>query len=103
VGAGSGRAARILESLALGTPVVASPASLSRLDDVVPGHHVLTADSDADVADAISLLLREPVVANTIARNARALVERSLAWRAVIPRYEDVYRRVGESAMVEAA
>lgn len=100
---GSGRTVRILESLALGTPVVASAASLSRLDPVVPGHHVLAADGDADFADAISLLMREPVVANTIARNARELVERSLTWRAVTQRYEDVYRRIGRRPMEQAA
>jgi glycosyltransferase involved in cell wall biosynthesis len=100
---GAGRNARLLEALALGTPVVATTASLSRLDAVVPGHHVLTADGDGELVDAISLLMREPVVANTIARNARELVERSLTWRSVAQRYEGVYRRVGTLAMERAA
>jgi glycosyltransferase involved in cell wall biosynthesis len=100
---GVGRTTRLLEALALGTPVVGSPASLSRLDAVVPGHHALSADSDTDVADAVSLLMREPVVANTIARNARELVERSLTWRAVTQRYEDVYRRVAQARTEQAA
>ena len=98
-----GRTRRLLEALALGTPVVASPASLSRLDAVVPGHHVLSADSDAEVAEAVSLLMREPVIANTIARNARDLVERSLTWRAVTQRYEHVYRRIAEVRLERAA
>jgi glycosyltransferase involved in cell wall biosynthesis len=100
---GVGRTTRLLEALALGTPVIGSPASLSRLDAVVPGHHVLSADSDADFADAVCLLMREPVVANTIARNARELVERSLTWRAATQRYEDVYRRVAQRPMEQAA
>ena len=100
---GVGRTTRLLEALALGTPVVGSPASLSRLDAVVPGHHVLSADSDADFVDAVSLLMREPVVAHTIARNARELVERSLNWRAVTQRYDDVYRRIVKPPLEQAA
>jgi glycosyltransferase involved in cell wall biosynthesis len=103
VASSAGRTSRLLEALALGTPVVASAASLSRLDAVVPGHHVLTADSDADVAHAVSLLMREPVMPNTIARNARDLVERSLTWRAVTQRYEHVYRRIAASRLEQAA
>jgi glycosyltransferase involved in cell wall biosynthesis len=100
---GVGRTTGLLEALALGTPVVGSPASLSRLDAVVAGHHVLSADSDADFVDAVCLLMREPVVANTIARNARELVERSLTWRAVTQRYDDVYRRIVQPRMEQAA
>jgi len=102
-GTGAGRTARLLEALALGTPIVATAASLSRLDAVVPGHHVLTADGDGELVDAISLLMREPVVANTIARNARELVEQSLTWRAVAERYDDVYHRVGKLTTALAA
>jgi glycosyltransferase involved in cell wall biosynthesis len=100
---GAGRAARILEALALGTPVVASAASLSRLDDVVAGHHVLAAESDADFADAVSLLLRQPIVANTLARNARALVERDHAWAAVARQYDALYQRLGRRRAEQAA
>jgi len=47
--------------------------------------------------------MREPVVANTIARNARELVEQSLTWRAVAERYDDVYHRVGKLTPALAA
>jgi glycosyltransferase involved in cell wall biosynthesis len=99
---GFGGKARLLEALALGTPVVASQASLSGLDDVLPGHHVLTAETDAEFADAIALLVREPVVANTFARNARELMERRFTWRAVAQRYEALYTRLA-SAPAELA
>ena len=100
---GSGRKGRILEALALGTPVVASAASLSGLDDVLPGHHVLTADTDADFADAVTLLMREPVVANTIARNARDLVEQRFTWCTVTQRYEALYGRLAAAPVATAA
>jgi glycosyltransferase involved in cell wall biosynthesis len=100
---GAGRVTRLLEALALGTPVVASPASLSRLDDVAPGHHVMTAVSDAEITDAVCLLLREAVVGATLARNARALVEQRRTWRTVAERYEHAYQRLARPALERAA
>jgi len=101
--AGFGRKARLLEPMALGTPVVASGPTLSGMPDVVPGHHVLAADSDAEFADAVVRLLREPLVANTLARNARALVERRFTWHTVAERYEALYARLRPARAVEAA
>lgn len=95
---GIGATARLLEALALGTPVVASHRSLSGLPDVLPGHHVLAADSDDEFADAVLTIMREPVIANTVAHNARQLVERCHTWTAVAARYEAVYARLTPSA-----
>jgi glycosyltransferase involved in cell wall biosynthesis len=103
LGSGPGRTARLLEALALGTPVVAAAATLSRLDDVLPGHHALTAETDAELAEAIGLLMREPVVAATIARNARELVERRFTWRTVAERYEALYARLTTARAERAA
>jgi glycosyltransferase involved in cell wall biosynthesis len=91
---GSGRKIRLLEPMALGTPVVASRASLAGLPDVLPGHHALAADRDDEFAEAVLMLLRDPVVANTIARNARDLVERRFTWRTAAQRYEALYARL---------
>jgi len=102
-GDGAGRAMRILEALALGTPVVASTASLARLDDVVPGHHVLAADGDAELVEAVRLLMREPVVANTLARNARALIEAGRSWAGVAGQFDAVYHRLGQMPAEQAA
>jgi len=100
---GFGRKARLLEPMALGTPVVASPPMLSGMPDVLAGHHVLTADRDDEFAEAIRLLLPDPAVANTIARNARDLVERRFTWGAVGQRYETLYARLAPAPAVEAA
>jgi glycosyltransferase involved in cell wall biosynthesis len=101
--AGFGRAARLLEPMALGTPVVASRAALAAIPEALPGHHALVADGDEPFADAIGRLLHERVVANTIARNARELVERRLTWRTVAERYEALYARLAPARALEAA
>ena len=100
---GAGRPPRILEALALGTPVVASTASLSRLDEIVSGHHLLTADRDADVAHGVVLLMHEPVVANTLARHARALVEAGRTWATAAEQYDALYRRLVQMPSARAA
>src|SRR5882724_3545756 len=101
--AGFGRKGRLLEPMALGTPVLASPPTLAGMPDVLPGHHLLTADGDDEFAEAIRLLLRNPAVANTTARNARGLVERRFTWRAVGQRYEALYARLAPAPAMHAA
>jgi glycosyltransferase involved in cell wall biosynthesis len=100
--AGFGRTARLLEPMALGTPVVASRPTLSGLPGVVAGEHVLSAESDEEFANAIRRLLREPLLANTLAPNARQLIERRFTWRTVAERYETLYARLVPAPAVQA-
>jgi len=92
--AGFGVKNKILEAMALGTPIVATSRSLSGLADVVPGDHLLHADSDDEIAAAVQRLLREPALADRLAENARQLVEQRYTWTAVAARYETVLREV---------
>jgi polysaccharide biosynthesis protein PslH len=100
--AGFGRTARLLEPMALGTPVVASPATFEGMAEVIPGQHVLAADGDEQFAQAVVRVLRNPQIANALARNARELVERRFTWRAVAQRYEALYTRLAAVRAVEA-
>ena len=100
--AGFGRKTRLLEPMALGTPVVASGATLMAMPDAAPGQHVLAADSDEEFARAIALLLRAPRLANTLARSARDLVERRYTWRTVAARYEALYSRLAPASAAQA-
>jgi polysaccharide biosynthesis protein PslH len=88
--AGFGVKNKILEAMALGTPIVATSRSLSGLADVVPGAHLLHADSDEQIAAAVQRLLNEPALADHLAGNARRLVEQRYTWKAVAARYEAV-------------
>lgn len=80
-------------AMALGTPVVASAGTVAALPDVIAGHHLLVAERADDIADTIRLLLSHAVVANTLARNARDLVERCYGWPAIAAQYEAVLKR----------
>jgi polysaccharide biosynthesis protein PslH len=89
--------AAILESMALGTPVVTARRCLSGLDHVQPGLHVLGAEGDAETAEAAMLVMREPLVAATLAANARQVVERRYTWSAVARCYESLWTRAADA------
>jgi hypothetical protein len=83
--------------------VVTSRRCLAGLDHVLPGQHVLTAEGDDETAQAALLVMREPVVAATLAANARQLVERRYTWAAVARGYESLWVRAADARPVAAA
>jgi glycosyltransferase involved in cell wall biosynthesis len=89
--------AALLESMALGTPVVTARACLAGLDDILPGQHVLAGETDAETAAAITLVLREPLVAATLAAGARRLIERRFTWAAMARGYESLWARTADA------
>jgi glycosyltransferase involved in cell wall biosynthesis len=92
--AGFGVKNKILEAMALGTPIVATSRSLSGLAGALPGEHLLHADSDDEIAVAVERLLGDPALGDRLADNARRLVEEQYAWPVVVARYEAVLHAV---------
>jgi len=77
--AGSGLQNKVLEAMAVGTPVVATPRAVAGLD-VRSGEHVLLAEDAPALARAVVDLLRDPARARRLAHAARTLVERRYRW-----------------------
>jgi sugar transferase (PEP-CTERM/EpsH1 system associated) len=77
--AGSGLQNKVLEAMAVGTPVVATPRAVAGLD-VRPGEHLVVAEDAGALARAIVDLLGDPARARRLARAARSLVERRYRW-----------------------
>jgi sugar transferase (PEP-CTERM/EpsH1 system associated) len=77
--AGSGLQNKVLEAMAVGTPVVTTPRAIAALA-VRPGEDVLVAEDAAGIAAAVVDLLRDPERARAMARAARAVVERRYRW-----------------------
>ena len=90
--AGSGMQNKILEAMAVGTPVVTTSAAAEACG-ARPDTEVLVADDDAGLARAALLLLRDPARARTLARAARAHVERQHSWAAAAVAVEDLWLR----------
>jgi glycosyltransferase involved in cell wall biosynthesis len=95
--------AGILEAMAVGTPVVAAPRCLSGLDHLLAGQHLLIAQDDAEMAETAVLVMRKPVVAATLAANARHVVERCYTWSAVARAWESLWARTADTPATVAA
>lgn len=70
---------KILESMAMGVPVVASPLA-ARGVDAVPGEHLLTADCPREVAEAALSLMSDPRRRAALSAAGRARVQSHHDW-----------------------
>jgi polysaccharide biosynthesis protein PslH len=86
---GGGTRLKILESFALGTPVVATSKGVEGLE-ALDGEHLLVADTPREFAEAVLRLLREPQHAQKIADNAYKLVREHYDWKTVFPQFMDL-------------
>lgn len=93
---GGGTRLKILEAMALGTPVAATSKGAEGLD-VVDGEHLLLADDPQRFAAAVLRLLADDALAARLAANARHLVEQRYDWdtlgRRFVALVEDVVRQ----------
>jgi glycosyltransferase involved in cell wall biosynthesis len=92
--AGSGTRLKILESMAAGTPVVATPLAVAGLG-VRDGEEVLLGDSPADLAAQVARLLSDPALARGLSVRARALVEQKFDWSVVARPLVELHARLG--------
>lgn len=77
--AGGGTRLKILEAMALGTPVVVTPRGAEGID-CSPGEDVLIAETAAEFAQATLALLNDPALRRRIGAGGRRLVERRYGW-----------------------
>jgi hypothetical protein len=80
---------KILESLAMGVPVVASGIAAGGVD-VVPGEHILTADSPRDIADQVLRLLNDPAERRRLSRAGRSRMESNHTWDASLRKLDEL-------------
>lgn len=79
---GGGTRLKILEAMALGTPIVATSKGAEGLS-VVDGEHLLLADDPPAFAEAVLRVLREHNLRARLIHNARALVETQYDWGSI--------------------
>ncbi len=96
---GGGMRVKILEALARGIPVVSTSIGCEGID-LVPGEHLLVADTPSDFADAVVLLLRDQEFGARLAAAGRQRILERYDWRAVCPAMDVVYSRIVKTAPV---
>ncbi len=91
--AGGGTRLKVLESMALGRPVVSTPVGCEGLE-VADGEHLLVADSPAEFAAQAARLLRDKRLSERLAASARRLVEARYDWDLIAERQMQIYAEV---------
>jgi sugar transferase (PEP-CTERM/EpsH1 system associated) len=89
---GSGQQSKVLEALACGTPVVASPLALAGVA-AVAGRDLLVAEDAAGTADAVLKLLVYNELCERLAAAGRHLVEEVYTWERSAALLEAAYDR----------
>ncbi len=84
---GRGVQNKVLQSMAMGVPVVASSVAQRGLE-AVPGKHLYVEDEPAAVADCVVSLLTSPAAAAAMGLQGRAFVEAHHSWDASCARLE---------------
>ena len=90
---GGGTRLKILESLALGTPVVSTRKGAEGLD-LEAGRDILIADEPADFAKVVLRILQNPELRETLSRNGRQAVEAKYDWRIIGQQFSDFIETV---------
>jgi len=89
---GGGMHVKVLEALAAGKALVATPLAIEGLD-LADGEHVLLAETDQQFCDAIVQLLTYPERRTSLAARARAWANTNLRWERSIALYEGLYEK----------
>jgi glycosyltransferase involved in cell wall biosynthesis len=93
--AGGGTRIKVLEALAAGVPVVATPFAVKGIE-VRHGEHVLIAQSPADLAELAVRVIEDDQLAAGLSQAGRRLVERRYGWRTAARPLLDLHRELTE-------
>jgi len=92
---GAGIKNKVLEALAMGCPVVATPISLDGIA-VRDGQDAISADGTVMI-EAIIRLLQDKNLRTSLSANGRKLIESRYSWNHVAQQYEDLYKNFSTS------
>jgi polysaccharide biosynthesis protein PslH len=93
---GGGTRIKILEAMALRSPVVATTKGAEGLE-IKDGEHLLMADTPADYAEAVISLIKEPELRHRITDNAYDLVRQKYDWRVIAPKFLSLVEKVARN------
>ena len=80
---GGGTKLKVLEAMALGVPVVATPVGCQGIE-AVPGEHLFVQEDEEAFAGQVIALLQDDGLRERIATQARQLVEQRYGWESIL-------------------
>jgi glycosyltransferase involved in cell wall biosynthesis len=89
---GAGIQNKLLEAMAVGTPIVTTPVGASGIEGLEDNVHALIRSSDQEIIEATLSLLKNDDKALRLARNARDLVQERYTWDHVFHSFNAVIR-----------
>lgn len=87
---GSGIQNKLLQAMAMGTPVVTTSIAIQALQ-VKDGEHVLVADEPQQFAEAVACLMTDKNLRKRLSINARNYIQEHHDWRSIGQKLEAVY------------
>ena len=90
---GAGIKNKVLESMAMQTPVVATPLSCDGIP-VEHGQHVMIGTTDDELANHAVRLLQDNALRERLRLNGRQLIQQQFTWGRVADQYEVVYNQL---------
>ena len=88
---GGGTRLKILEAMALGTPVVATSKGAQGLD-ATPGLHFLQADSAEEFANKVIQVIKNDELAHQLTQKAFELVTSKYDWNVILPEFLEIVK-----------
>ena len=98
---GAGTRLKILEAMALRSPVVSTTKGAEGLD-VKDDEHLLIADTPDAFATAVVRLLREPGLRQRLVENAYQVIRQKYDWTVIAPRFLKLVERVTQNRSIAA-
>jgi glycosyltransferase involved in cell wall biosynthesis len=88
---------KLLEAMAMATPVVSTPQAIAALQ-VQPGRDLLVADTAQAIAEGVMALLTDETQRHRVGQAGRHYVETNHNWNAAAEKLEMVYQEVSAEA-----
>lgn len=88
---GAGTLNKVIESIALGVPIVASPIAVQGLPDVLK-EYILISDNPNDFAEKILNVLSDPEFYREKMKEGQKIITEILSWEKIVGDFEDYLR-----------
>lgn len=92
---------KIIESIAMGVPVVSSPAAAKGVD-VEPGEHMLVSDSSSGFSASVLSVLGDPALRERLSASGLERVRRHHDWAGSMQRFDGIVRETLDAARAGA-